>query len=111
MYRFTVTVPVVITGASTLTIPATGGWNAWSNVDVGSTLTAGVHTVKLRLNAGNTGGANIDNLTVITTASAAATTTTTVAPPTTVAPGTPLSSGCVRGGSGLEYAQYGRGNR
>jgi hypothetical protein len=105
--RFAVTIPAGVTGASTLrfrvaapglstrallidgaaqpvvTIPATGGWNTWAIIETPATLTAGPHTVEMRMNTGNSGAMNIDNLTVITNTTTVTLPTTTVATPTT----------------------------
>ena len=77
------TLSLVIDGGSpiTLTMPTTASWDTWANlsVDVG-TLTAGVHTIEIVRDPGDSGNVNIDSLAL--TAPGAPYPT----PPSTVAP-------------------------
>lgn len=57
---------VYVDGASvgTLTLPALASWDSWGTATLTTTLTAGKHTVKISFDSGNTGGINLDNMTV-----------------------------------------------
>lgn len=51
------------TSVGTLSLPALANWDTWSTATLSTSLTAGVHTVKISFDSGNTGGINLDNLT------------------------------------------------
>ena len=66
-----------------VTIPATGGWQAWTTVNVSLNLTAGVQVMTLGF---DTGGYNVSSITMVSGG------TTTTAPP----PSAPSSGGRLR---------------
>lgn len=58
------TVYVDGTSVGTLTLPALASWDSWGTATLTTTLTAGKHTMKISFDSGNTGGINLDNMTV-----------------------------------------------
>lgn len=55
--------------ATTIALPATGGWGnaAWRTIDIPVTLTAGTRTIEFRRVTTDAGAVNVDNVSVRTT--------------------------------------------
>jgi alpha-glucosidase (family GH31 glycosyl hydrolase) len=66
------TLATTVDGAAgpTLTLPVTGSWNTWSTVSVPVSLTAGVNTIGVAMNASDSGNVNVDSLAVTATGAA-----------------------------------------
>jgi hypothetical protein len=54
----------------TLSLPVTGSWDTWATASVTVNLGAGTHTVRVGLDAGNSGNVNLDSFAVTTTGAA-----------------------------------------
>ena len=57
---------VYVDGVSvgTISLPATANWDTWGTATLSTSLTAGKHAIRLSYDSGNTGGINLDNITV-----------------------------------------------
>jgi alpha-glucosidase (family GH31 glycosyl hydrolase) len=57
---------VYVDGVSvgTISLPATANWDTWGTATLSTSLTAGKHAIRLSYDASNTGGINLDNITV-----------------------------------------------
>jgi alpha-glucosidase (family GH31 glycosyl hydrolase) len=62
----TATRTVYVDGVSvgTISLPATANWDTWGTATLSTSLTAGKHAIRLSYDASNTGGINLDNITV-----------------------------------------------